>query len=64
MPLPYRIQWLEEAKADVRRLDRHPSRPAEAGSERSCDIPANRIPSIIQRPSRLLTRNGSTSEAL
>lgn len=22
MPLPYRIDWLEEAKADVRRLDR------------------------------------------
>jgi mRNA interferase RelE/StbE len=22
MPLPYRIEWLEEAKADVRRLDR------------------------------------------
>jgi mRNA interferase RelE/StbE len=22
MPLPYRIQWLDEAKADVRRLDR------------------------------------------
>jgi mRNA interferase RelE/StbE len=22
MPLPYRIEWLDEAKADVRRLDR------------------------------------------
>ena len=22
MPLPYRILWLDEAKADVRRLDR------------------------------------------
>jgi mRNA interferase RelE/StbE len=22
MPLPYRIEWLEEAKADVRRMDR------------------------------------------